>query len=131
MIDDLKESENGEFKGYGEEHNWTHRSCLWELPYAKVLILAHNIDLMHQECNIVESVMSICLDITSFMKDNMNVRKDLAVLCDCPSLKAKTNAKGNLSRPWAPYYLKLLERKEILKWLNALKFLDHYTANIK
>jgi hypothetical protein len=49
MLDDLKESENGVFKGYGENHNWTHKSCLWELPYAKALILPHNIDLMHQE----------------------------------------------------------------------------------
>jgi hypothetical protein len=38
MLDDLKESENGGFKGYSEKHNWTHKSCLWEL---------HNIDLMH------------------------------------------------------------------------------------
>jgi hypothetical protein len=49
MLDDLKESENGVFKGYGENHNLTHKSCLWELPYAKVLILPHNINLMNQE----------------------------------------------------------------------------------
>jgi hypothetical protein len=46
MLDDLKESENGVFKGYGENHNWTHKSCLWELPYAKALILSHNIYLI-------------------------------------------------------------------------------------
>jgi hypothetical protein len=39
----------------------------------------------------------MCLDVTSFMKDNMNVRKDLATLCDHPSLEAKPNAKGKLS----------------------------------
>jgi hypothetical protein len=39
MLDDLKESENGMFEGYGEIHNWTHKSCLWKLPYAKALIL--------------------------------------------------------------------------------------------
>jgi hypothetical protein len=49
MLDDLKESENGVFDGCGVNHNWTHKSCLWELPYAKALILPHNIDLMHQE----------------------------------------------------------------------------------
>jgi hypothetical protein len=49
MLDDLKESEYGVFEGYGVNHNWTHKSNLWELPYAKVLILSHNIDLMHQE----------------------------------------------------------------------------------
>jgi hypothetical protein len=75
-LDDLKESKNGVFEGYGENHNWTHKCCLWELPYAKALILLHNIDLMHQGWNVVESIMSMCLDVTGFMKDNMNARKD-------------------------------------------------------
>jgi hypothetical protein len=86
---------------------------------------------MQQECNIIKSIMSVCLDIIDFMKDNMNARKDLVALGDRPSLEAKTNAKGNLSRPWAPYFLKLAERKEIIKWLKTLKFPDHYAANIK
>jgi hypothetical protein len=49
MLDDLKESESGVFECYSENHNWRHKSCLLELPYAKALILPHNIDLMHQE----------------------------------------------------------------------------------
>jgi hypothetical protein len=28
MLKNLKESENGVFEGYGENHNWTHRYCL-------------------------------------------------------------------------------------------------------
>jgi hypothetical protein len=102
MLDDLKESENGVFEGYGVNHNWTHKSYLWELPYAKALILPHNIDLMHQERNVAESIMSMCLDVTSFMKDNVNARKDLVDLCDHFSLEAKLNAKGDLRRPKAP-----------------------------
>jgi hypothetical protein len=95
------------------------------------MILPHNIDLMHQEHNVVESIISMCLDVTSFSKDNMNARKDFAALCDRPLLEVKTNAKGNLTRPQAPYCLKPTERKEILKWLKKLKFLDRYVANIK
>jgi hypothetical protein len=63
----------------------------------------------------VENIMNMCLDVTSFTKDNMNAMKDLAALYDRPLLEAKTNAKGNLSRPRAPYYLKSTERKEVLK----------------
>jgi hypothetical protein len=70
----------------------------------------------------VKSIMSMCLDITGFMKDNINARKDLAALCDHSLLEAITNAKENLSRPRFPYYLKSKERKEILKWLKTLKF---------
>jgi hypothetical protein len=131
MLDDLKESENGLFEGYGVNHNWTHKSCLWELPYAKALILAHNIDLMHQEQNVAESIMSMRLDVTGFMKDNMNARKDLADLCDHPNLEAKPNTKGNLRRTKASYCLKLIERKEVLSWLKTLKFPDRYVTNIK
>jgi hypothetical protein len=47
MLDDLKESENGEFEGYDEKYDWTHKSYLCELPYTKTLIPPHNIDLMH------------------------------------------------------------------------------------
>jgi hypothetical protein len=103
MLVDLKESRNGKFEGYGENHNWTHKSCLWELPYAKALILPHNIDLMHHERNVAESIISMCLDVIGFSKDNMNARKDLAALCDRPLLEVKTNAKGNMTRPRTPY----------------------------
>jgi hypothetical protein len=86
---------------------------------------------MHQERNIVEIIMIMCLDVIDFVKDNMNVRKDLAALCDRPLLEAKTNAKENLSRPRAPYCLKPTEMKEVLKWLKTLKFPDRYVENIK
>jgi hypothetical protein len=86
---------------------------------------------MHQEQNIVESIMNKCLDVTGFTKDNVNARKVLYALCDHPSLEAKLNARGKLSRPKAPYYLKSTERKEVLRWLKTLKFSNRYVANIK
>jgi hypothetical protein len=131
MLKNLKESENGVFEGYGENLNWTHKYCLWKLSYAKALILPYNIDLMQQERNIAESIMSMCLDVTGFMKDNMNVRKDLVALYDRPSLEAKPNGRGKPSRPRDTYCLKPTERKEVLRWLKTLKFLDRYVANIK
>jgi hypothetical protein len=73
--------------------------------------------------------MSMCLDVTSFIKDNMNARKDLAALCDRPSLEVKPNAEEKLSRPKTPYYLKPTERKEALRWLKTWKFLGRYTTN--
>jgi predicted ArsR family transcriptional regulator len=75
--------------------------------------------------------MSMCLDVTGFMKDNKNARKDLAALCDRPLLEAKPNARGKLGRPKAPYFLKPTERKEVLRWLKTLKFPYRYMANIK
>jgi hypothetical protein len=131
MLGELKESQNGGFQGYDEKHNWTHKSYLWELPYAKALILPHNINFMHQERNIAESIISMCFDVTDFSKDNVNVRKDLAALCNRSSLEPKINVKGNLKRSRAPYCLKSIERKEILRWLEKLKFPNRYASNIK
>jgi hypothetical protein len=75
--------------------------------------------------------MSIYLDVTGFIKDNVNAWKDLAALYDRPSLEAKSSARGNLKRPKAPYCLKLIERKEVLRWLKTLNFPNCYAANIK
>jgi hypothetical protein len=78
MLDNLVLKENGdEFIGYGNEHNWTHKYALWELPCAKALILMHNIDIMHQERNIVESILSTCMTFADKTKDNHKARKDL------------------------------------------------------
>jgi hypothetical protein len=66
-----------------------------------------------------------------FTKDNMNERKVLTALCDHPSLKAKPNARRKLRRTKAPYCLKPIEWKEVLKWLKTLKFSNCYAANIK
>jgi hypothetical protein len=41
----------------------------------------------------VKSIISMCFDVTGFSKDNSNVRKDLAGLCNCTSLEPKRNAK--------------------------------------
>jgi hypothetical protein len=88
---------------------------------------------MHQKCNVAESIRSMCFDVTNFSKDNKNERKDLAPLYNRnrPSLEVKANAKGNITRPHDPYCLKLVKRKEILKWLKKLKFQNCYASNIK
>jgi hypothetical protein len=53
----LNREENG-YEGYREEHNWTHICALWELPYAQALLLMPNNDVMHQERNVAESIVS-------------------------------------------------------------------------
>jgi hypothetical protein len=77
MLGELKKSQIVGFEGYDEKHNWTHKSYLWKLLYAKALILPHNIDLIHQEGNVAESIISMCFDGTGFSKDNINARKEM------------------------------------------------------
>jgi hypothetical protein len=128
MLDNLilKENED-EFVGYGNEHNWTHKCALWELPYAKALILMQNIDVMHQERNFGESILSTCMTFVDKTKDNHKVRKDLAQLCNRPCLELKSSG----GKPHASCCLKPKERKEVLIWLKNMKFLDGYAAGFR
>jgi hypothetical protein len=75
------------YEGYGGEHNWTHICALWELPYAHALILMHNTNVMHHECNVVESIVRTCLDIMGKTKDNFMAQRDIADICNRPSLE--------------------------------------------
>jgi hypothetical protein len=109
ILNNLVLEENGnEFVGYGNKHNWTHKCALWELPYAKVLILMHNIDVMHQERNVGERILSTCMAFTEKTKDNHKARKDLAQLCNRPSLELKSSG----GKPHVPFCLKPKEKKK-------------------
>jgi hypothetical protein len=63
----------------------------------------HNIDIMHQECNVGESILSTCMSFTDKTKDNHKARKDLALLYNRSSLELKSRS----GKPRAPFCLKL------------------------
>jgi hypothetical protein len=50
---------------------------LWELPYAKSLILMHNINVMHQQSNFCQALINTCMDFPDKTKDNDKARMDL------------------------------------------------------
>jgi hypothetical protein len=128
MLKDLKMNTDGNgYVGFGTEHNWTHICGLWDLPYVKSLILMHNIDLMHQERNVGESIISTCMEFTDRTKDNVKARKDLAQICNRPSLEL-TESGG---KPRAAFCLKSKQKKEVMKWLKNLKFPDGYAAGFR
>jgi hypothetical protein len=106
----LNREENG-YEGYGEEHNRTHICALWKLPYAQALILMHNIDVMYHERNVAESIVSMCMDITGKTKDNFKARRDIADVCNRPSLEF--DKRGG--KPHAPFVLKVKDIKEVMR----------------
>jgi hypothetical protein len=87
----------------------------------------HNIDVMHQEHNVTESIVSMRLDITGKTKDNFKARKDIADICNRPSLEL--NERGGKRR--APICLKVKDIKEVMRWIKRLKFPDGYAAGLK
>jgi hypothetical protein len=93
----------------------------------KALILMHNIDVMHQERNMGESIINTCLNITDKTKDNPKARKDLALICSRPTLELGENEK----RPHAPFSLKPKRKQQLMKWLKNLKFPNGYAVGFK
>jgi hypothetical protein len=94
-IEALKDDkEKGGFIGYGEKHQWTHKSGLTRLPYFNDLLLPHNIDVMHTEKNITEVLFATLMDIPNKSKDNIKARLDLAMMYDRPKQVMKPPAPG-------------------------------------
>ena len=52
----------------------------FQLPYWKTLILYHNLDVMHIENNICDSIVGTLLSIDGKSKDNMNICLDLQAM---------------------------------------------------
>jgi hypothetical protein len=73
----------------------------------------HNIDVLHQERNVGESILITCMAFTNKTEDSQKARKDLAQLCNQPCIELKSSG----GKPRAPFCLKPKERKEILIWL--------------
>jgi hypothetical protein len=128
MLNNLVLKKNrDEFVGYGKEYNWTYKCALWEFSYAKALILMHNIDVMHQEHNVGQSILSTCMSFADKTKDDQKARKDVAQLCNRPTLELKSS--GGKQR--ALFCLKPKERKELSIWLQILKFPDDYIVGFR
>ncbi|WVZ53089.1 hypothetical protein U9M48_004075 [Paspalum notatum var. saurae] len=105
------------YEGFGKEHNWTHISGIWDLPYAKALKLPHNIDVMHQERKVAESIISTCMDFSDKTKDNVKAQKDLAKICKWPTLEL-TASGAKVGGPMQFRWMFHIERD--LKYLRAM-----------
>jgi hypothetical protein len=94
------------FEGYGEEHNWTHVLGLWRLPYFHKLLLPHNIDVMHNEKNVAESIFSTIFDIPKKTKDIVKERIDQQTFCNRPALNMHHDVtRDKWVKPRASYCL--------------------------
>jgi hypothetical protein len=49
------------------------------------LVIMQNIDVMHQERNMGEKIITTCMGLLGKTKDNIKAQKDLAGLCSHPT----------------------------------------------
>ncbi|TYK17902.1 uncharacterized protein E5676_scaffold306G001840 [Cucumis melo var. makuwa] len=108
---------------------WKKRSIFFDLPYWKELPIRHNLDVMHVEKNVCESIIGTLLDINGKSKDGVNARKDLQLLKIRPDLYPQ-DCGGRTYLPPAPHTLSKSEKKIFCSRLYKLKLPDGYSSNI-
>ncbi|XP_062075514.1 uncharacterized protein LOC133779583 [Humulus lupulus] len=114
---------------YENKTNWKRKSIFWELEYWPKLKLRHNLDVMHIEKNICDSVVGTIFSIDGKSKDTENARLDLQDLNIRKHLHMKKKG-NNWLKPVACYTLSAKERQEFCMFIKSVKFPDGYVGNI-
>ncbi|XP_035547426.1 uncharacterized protein LOC118348940 [Juglans regia] len=116
-------------KRTAEQLNWTKKSIFFKLPYWSMLRLRHNLDVMHIENNISDSILGTLMDMPGKKKDNINSRRDMENLGFRKELHLKSEG-GRVTMPRALYTLHGDERHKLCEWLAGVKFPDGFASNV-
>ncbi|XP_062093425.1 uncharacterized protein LOC133799424 [Humulus lupulus] len=113
-----------------EDQNWRKKSIFYELDYWSSNTLKHNIDVMHVEKNVCDSLLGTILD-NDKSKDTTNARHDLKRFGVRESLWIYEDDSGKLMKPHAPYVLTSDQRMQFCKFIRDVKFPDNFCSNLK
>ncbi|KAL3637841.1 hypothetical protein CASFOL_018289 [Castilleja foliolosa] len=125
-----KHDSNKKRKRGAEELNWTKRSILFELPYWSKLKLRHNLDVMHIEKNICESILGTLMNVEGKKKDTAKARLDLEDMKIRKELHLINKGNGKYAMPPASYVMTTKERRDFCDFIRSVKFPDGYASNI-
>ncbi|KAI5335233.1 hypothetical protein L3X38_025366 [Prunus dulcis] len=109
--------------------NWTHKPMFFELPYWSKLKLRHNLDVMHVEKNVFDTLVGTILDIEGKTKDTIKARLDLERMGIRRGLWMNRDS-DKARRDLAFFSLKPNDKKEFLKFVSSVTFPDGYASNI-
>ncbi|XP_020258143.1 uncharacterized protein LOC109834511 [Asparagus officinalis] len=126
--DDEDEDDTSDIDNQNELTRWKKRSIFFSLPYWKELVLRHNLDVMHIEKNICESIISTMLH-SGKSKDGINARKDLEDIGIRKDLHPEQRG-SRLYLPPAPHTFSRSEKKRFCKRIYDFKGPDGYCSNI-
>ncbi|XP_004297999.1 PREDICTED: uncharacterized protein LOC101291426 [Fragaria vesca subsp. vesca] len=111
--------------------NWRKRSIFFELPYWEHLLLRHNLDVMHIEKNVTDSVLGTLLRLQGKNKDSKNARNDMVLLNVKHGLHPVTT-EGNNDTIYPPASFNLLkdERTMMCEVMADYRPPDGWSSNI-
>ncbi|KAJ0682431.1 hypothetical protein HanPI659440_Chr16g0647251 [Helianthus annuus] len=110
------------------ELNWSKRSIFFDLEYWSSLQLKHNLDVMHIEKNVCDSLLGTLL-MNDKSKDTPNARSDLEKLNIRPSQWLKQSG-GKFLSPHPKYSFKSDDRKLFCQFIKNVKLPDGFGSNI-
>ena len=105
------------------------KSIFFQLPYWKTLLLRHNLDVMHIEKNVCDSIIGTLLNIEGNTKENLNSCLDLQAMGIREQLHP-IEMGNKFILPTVCYLLTVDEKKEFCKILKSIKVPDGYSSNI-
>ncbi|XP_060961811.1 uncharacterized protein LOC133032017 [Cannabis sativa] len=109
-------------KRSSEELNWSKKSIFFELEYWKSKSLRHNLDVMHIEKNVCDSLVGTLLSIDGKSKDTDKARMDLQDLQIRRELWLYEDRNGKWKKPPASYTLSVQERIEFADFIKSVRF---------
>ncbi|CAN6720291.1 unnamed protein product [Malus baccata var. baccata] len=107
---------------------WKKKSIFYKLPYWRHLLIRHNLDVIHIEKNICDSVVGTLLGIEK-SKDGLAARADLEVL----NIRRSQHPHREGNRTFLPSALFTLKREEKTAFCNVLSTIripDGYLSNL-
>ncbi|KAK1407509.1 hypothetical protein QVD17_39125 [Tagetes erecta] len=116
-------------KREASELNWTKRSIFFELEYWSSLLLKHNLDVMHVEKNVCESLLGTLL-MNDKSKDTHKARKDLQNMGIRSDLWLKT-INNKVYQPQASYSFKPQERERFCQFIKGVRLPDGFGSNFR
>ncbi|KAK4390156.1 hypothetical protein Sango_2078900 [Sesamum angolense] len=83
---------------------------------------------MHIEKNMFDNIFNTVMNIKGKTKDNLNIRKNLKIICKRPKLDVDERRPNVM--PIALYTLTKEQKMRICEWISHLKFPDGYASNL-
>ncbi|KAM6544118.1 hypothetical protein CsatB_008565 [Cannabis sativa] len=133
----IPESLPGKHESYGgqkrkrteEQVGWRKKSIFFELPYWANMKLRHNLDVMHVEKNVCDSLVGTIVGLENKTKDTINARLDLEKMNIRPELQLK-RVNGRFQKPAAKYTFTPRDRKKFCQFLKSVKFPNGFGSNL-
>ncbi|XP_021775400.1 uncharacterized protein LOC110739246 [Chenopodium quinoa] len=109
---------------------WKKRVIFFELPYWKHCLNRHNLDVMHIEKNVFDSVIGTLLDIPQKTKDHKSARRDLVKLNLMPELQPRELEDGGEEFPRSCFWMSLEQKRKFCHVFKNAKLPQGYASNI-